>query len=427
MKKNVLIFPSGTEISFEILNALKYSKFVNIFGGTSVNDHSRFVFKNMIENFPYIDEPDFIVYLNKIVIKYNIDYIYPAHDSACVVLSKHKDKIKAKVIVTEYETVSVCRSKKATYQYFKNERFIPNVYDSLQDIKMFPVFVKPAIGEGSKGALKVETQAELKRLMTDDPTLVISEYLPGDEYTIDCFTDKNGSLLSVKMRNRERIRSGISVRSSIINLDTSVMDIANTLNKQLVFKGAWFFQVKKNMDGQFKLMEASPRIPGTMGLSRNCGINYPLLTLFVFWGYDVDVLDNKYNIEVDRAFYSAYNIDYIYENIYIDYDDTLIIDDKVNTMLLSFIYQAIEKNKKVFILSKHIGDIYEDMDLHKINKSLFTDIYVIDHKEEKTEFIHEFPAIFIDDSFAERKKVRHKLDIPVFDIDMIESLIDWRM
>lgn len=33
MKKRVLIFPAGTEIAFEIVNALKYSKFVEIYGG----------------------------------------------------------------------------------------------------------------------------------------------------------------------------------------------------------------------------------------------------------------------------------------------------------------------------------------------------------------------------------------------------------
>ena len=39
-RKKILIFPAGTEIAFEIFNALKYSKFVELFGGTSANDHS---------------------------------------------------------------------------------------------------------------------------------------------------------------------------------------------------------------------------------------------------------------------------------------------------------------------------------------------------------------------------------------------------
>ena len=73
-------------------------------------------------------------------------------------------------------------------------------------------------------------------------------------------------------------------------------------------------------------MEVSPRVPGTMGLSRNMGINFPLLTLFDRWGYDIDIIDNEYEIMLDRAFYSAYKIEYEYEHVYVDYDDTLVID-----------------------------------------------------------------------------------------------------
>ena len=69
------------------------------------------------------------------------------------------------------------------------------------------------------------------------------------------------------------------------------------------------------------------------------------------------------------------------------------------------------------------------MDLNKlhIDSGLFCEIKVISRDNEKYNYIHGENAIFIDDSFAERKKVKDKLNIPVFDVDMIESLIDWRV
>ena len=42
--KKVLIFPAGTEIAFEIQNALKYSKFVELYGINSTSCHAEFVF-----------------------------------------------------------------------------------------------------------------------------------------------------------------------------------------------------------------------------------------------------------------------------------------------------------------------------------------------------------------------------------------------
>ena len=48
--KNVLVFPCGSEIGLEIHNALKYSKDFNLFGGSSVDDHGKYVYKNYIPN-----------------------------------------------------------------------------------------------------------------------------------------------------------------------------------------------------------------------------------------------------------------------------------------------------------------------------------------------------------------------------------------
>ena len=426
-KKRLLIFPAGTEIAFEILNALKYSKFVEIYGGTSADDHSEFVYKNLIKGFPYIDSEGFLDYLNQVIEEYHIDCVYPAHDSASVFFSEHMDEIKAQVIIAESRTTSICRSKKDTYEYLKGEYFIPRTYANPESVDRYPVFVKPSVGQGSVGAKKIENREELLRALEEDNTLVICEYLEGSEYTVDCFTDKNGKLMTAKLRDRQRIRAGISVRSSEYEPGDEVREIASILNRKFEFKGAWFFQLKKNSNNEYRLLEISPRIPGTMGLSRNLGINFPMLTLFVFWGYDVSVIDNAYGIMLDRAFYSAYRIDYEYSHIYMDFDDTLIIDDKVNTEAIRFLYQSLNNGKKIHLLSKHIGDIHADLKKYNISESIFEDIIVIPVDDEKINYINYKDSVFIDDSFAERKKVHEIKEIPVFDVDMIESLIDWRM
>lgn len=425
--KNVLIFPAGTEIAFEIVNALKFSKFVKLYGGTSTNDHSEFIYKKLIKGFPYINEEGFMDYLNDVIQKYKIDCIYPAHDNACLFFSEHENEIKAQVIVTDKNTTKICRSKKHTYEYLAGETFIPKIFKTVFDVKDFPVFVKPAIGQGSQGAKKVNTIKELEEVILKDDSLIICEYLPGVEFTIDCFTDRYGNLRVVKMRDRQRIRTGISMRSQQMKVDKPIQEMAKILNQKLHFLGAWFFQVKKDKFGKYKLMEISPRIPGTMGLSRNLGINFPMLTLFVFWGSDVDIIENNYDIILDRAFYSAYKINYTYKYIYVDFDDTLVLIDRVNENLMYFIYQSINDGKKIYLLSKHIGDIHMDLKKFKISEELFEDIIVIHDFEEKQNYIKERPAIFIDDSFEERKKVHKSLSIPVFDVDMVESLIDWKI
>lgn len=420
-----MIFPAGTEIALEIRNALKYSKFVNLIGGTSMDDHSDYVYKTLIKGFPFIDEEGFLDYLNDVVREYQIDSIYPAHDSVGVFLSKHRDEIPTQIIITEDNTVSICRSKKMTYEFLKKESYIPEVYDSADEVTQYPVFAKPDVGQGSNGISMVENEREFSSLQQKG-RMVFCEYLPGDECTVDCLTDAEGRLIVVKSRERKRIRNGISVRATISSDDSFIREIAESLNEKLVFKGAWFFQLKKDKNNKYKLLEVSPRIPGTMGLTRNLGINFPMITLFIFWGYKVGVIDNGYDISVDRALISAYQIGIDYKHVYLDYDDTLIVKGKVNELLMYFLYQCRNNNKKIHLLTKHIGDIHEELKKFGISEELFEDIIVLSDDKQKPDYINKELSIFIDDSFAERKRVRDICNIPVFDIDMVESLIDYK-
>lgn len=60
-------------------------------------------------------------------------------------------------------------------------------------------------------------------------------------------------------------------------------------------------------------------------------------------------------------------------------------------------------------------------------RELFDNIIQIEKGEEKSDFINELNSIFIDDSFSERYKVNKELNIPTFDINAVESLIDWKV
>ena len=164
-----------------------------------------------------------------------------------------------------------------------------------------------------------------------------------------------------------------------------------------------------------------------MGTTRNLGINYPMLTIFDMMGYDIDIINNKQEILLDRAFISRYQTSVKYKLVYMDFDDTLYLDDKVNITMVAFLYQCFNKGIPVVLLTKHAKDIYASLEKFRISKDLFSDIIHISDGSDKSEYITEKESIFIDDSFAERKNIQDKTGVPVYDLDMIESLIDWRM
>lgn len=422
-KIKILVFPAGTEIAFEIHDALKNVKFIELYGATSVPCHANFVFKNCVEGVPFVDAPDLIEKLNKVIDRYGIDYVYPAHDSALLRLTEEQVELHAKVVTSPLETVRICRDKSKTYEYLAGAEYMPKVYGSADEVEDYPVFAKPAVGQGGQGAMPIVDRLSLERVLASGEPYVVCEYLPGKEYTVDCFTDRHGNLLYIGQRTRDRIRSGIAVRSHFVDTEVSIFLIAEELNDMLDFNGAWFFQVKEDVNGEYKLMEVAPRIAGTMGLSRNVGVNLPLLTMYNHLGEDVEILMNDNRITLDRAFISRFKSNVEYDKVYVDLDDTIVVKGNINPLLMAFLYQARNKGKKVVLLTRHRWYVQDTLQELNIAPGLFDAIVCIEGGS-KADYVCG-RAILIDDSFSERKSVRKACGIPVFDVDMVESLLDW--
>jgi len=425
IKNNVLVFPCGSEVGLEVNRALAGSMHFTLFGANSFDNHGKFVYKNYVTGLPLIDAPNFIKEINKVVEQYSIDFIIPAHDSAVLKMAENQETIKAIVITSCAETCKICRSKRRSYELFEKLIPTPKVYTITEKMN-FPIFLKPDVGQGTKGTYKVNTREEVEFYFKKNPTLLALEYLPGKEYTVDCFTDKNGTLLFAAGRVRTRIYNGISVNSKQVT-DVRFQEIAEIINKTLSFQGVWFYQVKERSNGEFVLMEIAPRIAGTMALFRADGVNFIQLSLFDRMGIDVSILHNNLDIEIDRALSVKFSIGKDYDCVYIDFDDTIIVNNLVNSNIMMFLYQSRNMGKKIVLLSKHKEDIKESLKKFSISDLLFDEIIVLDENENKSDYITNMNSVFIDDSFSERKEVFDKLHIPVFALDAVESLLFWKV
>ena len=425
MKARVLVFPCGTEIGLEIHQALKLSNHVELFGASSVSsNHGKYVYKNYIEGIPFVEHPDLIDKINSIIDTYKIDLLYPAHDSVVLKFAENLDNLHCKVIGSSLMTCRICRSKRRTYEFFKTYLSVPQVYSINEEDLQYPVFLKPEIGQGSRGIYTVTSRAEIDILLQKDPTLILMEYLPGKEYTVDCFTDRHRMLRFIGPRERKRISNGISVDTYSVN-DDRFRKWGDIINKAIELRGAWFFQVKEKANGDIVLLEIAPRIGGAMGLHRNLGINLPLLSVFDSLDIDIEISANKFYIELDKALINRFKIGLDYKNVYIDLDDTIIINNVVNVWVIAYLYQCHNKGIKVHLLSCHADDITKTLSNYRIS-DIFDTITILDRTKGKSDYISEPSSIFIDDSFAERQRVFKNLGIPTFDLSSIESLLDWR-
>jgi hypothetical protein len=424
MKKyNILVFPCGSEIGLEIYRSLNGLKEFHLIGASSVSDHGKFCYKNYYDGLEFINDPRCIEKLASIVQKEQIDAIYPATDLSIEILKKNEEVLGCSVISSNCFTTDLCLSKEKTYNHLNNIVKTPYVFDG--EIINYPIFAKPKVGYGSRGAKKITSNEALREHLNEFTDCIITEFLPGEEYTVDCFTDFKGNLKFLMPRERSRIMNGISVSTKKYLSDKGEFEImGKAINSAIEFNGAWFFQVKRNSLGDLVLLEIASRFGGSSSLWKAIGVNLPLLSVFNNFNIEVKFLENNYYVEMDRALNNSFFIDINYDHLYIDFDDCILFGEKINLDAIKLIHQSINNNIKVHLITRSISDNLSGLLKNLRILDLFDTISQLKSDENKSNFILFTNSIFIDDSFAERLEVNKKLNIPTFGPESISCLIN---
>lgn len=422
----IMVFPCGSEIGLELHRALKNIRFIDLVGASGADDHGRWVYRNYIGNIPFVTDPACIDALNRHIDAQQIDFIFPALDSVMAVLSANRARLHARLLAPPDETVQICRSKARTYAHLAGCDFLPRVYQTPDEVSQFPVIIKPAESQGAQGFAILESAAQLQYEWQNRTTAqVVCEYLGGEEYTVSCFTDRHGALRFVSCRDRRRVKSGISVRSVLLPLDARLAEIAAAINRRLTFRGAWFFQVKKNQSGEYRLLECACRVAGTACVERAAGVNLPLLTVFDALDMDVDIAPQTDRVEVDRALHNVFRVGIDYDEVYLDFDDTLIVHERVNFAALQFVYQCVTRKIPVILLTRHNTDVVKDLEAYRIAPTIFDRIICLPRSARKIDHISPSKkALFVDDSFAERQAMQQTFGIRTWGVDAVEALLE---
>jgi carbamoyl-phosphate synthase large subunit len=156
-----------------------------------------------------------------------------------------------------------------------------------------PVVVKPPVSNGMRG-LRILREAawDPRRFLNEKPSgieialddlldllwrgdewpaLLVTEYLPGPEYSVDAF---RGERLEAAMpRRRDAIRSGISFDTTLLPGRTDLVQPTLRAAAHLDLRYAFGFQFKEDADGVPKVLECNPRVQGTMVASVFGGFN----------------------------------------------------------------------------------------------------------------------------------------------------------
>ena len=418
MKKyNVLIFPAYTEIATEILEGLSDNKTFNPICFTSQD-----LFRSN-HYLPFVNSPDFKTSLVEAISTYSIDFIFPAHDLFIDFLASNYFEFSklTKLVMNKPDIIKLTRSKRSTYKALKDYISVPEVYESL-DMAKFPLFVKPDRGFNSRESYKVISLNELSMNIFSEKN-IISQYLPGDEFTIDCITNLDGELLDFLIRKRNVINNGISKLSSLVIEEQTISKMVHIINRHILLRGAWFFQVKLNSEGIPTLLEIGPRISGNMGLLRMNGLNPALSSLYII-GLQQQIKStySPYFKKVLRRLEYVYEQPELPEHVYINLDDTILIESKVNPHAVAFLSRCNYLSIPVTLITRHKGGSEEYLKELNLLEYFSKIIKINDPNINKSSFINIKNSIFIDNSHSERSEVHSKISIPVFDANILRYL-----
>ncbi|MEB3195565.1 MAG: ATP-grasp domain-containing protein [Candidatus Sericytochromatia bacterium] len=345
----VLVFPACNEPGLEIIHSLIKSNKVEVVGGSSQDhqyDPARAILRDY-HDISSLQSPGFAADFRAFLTRQAIDLVFPTTDALVAEFSSWTSPTTRFVTPGEH-CARILLSKSETYRHLEGVVPVPEVYPSAPDGR--PAFAKPDIGSGSRGGRILQSVDDYYNARGEG--LLVTEYLPGEECTVDCVSDLAGRLLVANPRVRGKVGRGIALGAKSF-VSAQIQEWLSAASSKLHLRGPWFAQFKRDREGNYKLLEINARVAGSMGLTRYSGVNIPLMCVFMFLGYNVQVPQLQSGVLVNRSLASWVEM-HPYDAVIWDLDDTLLRKDgKPDPIAVAHLIDGHNRGIRQFLLSKN--------------------------------------------------------------------------
>lgn len=415
-KINLLVFPSNNDVSLEICNSLKYSHHVNLIKLDS---------EDLLDSAQYDSKSSnkwecIFSKLKDFVDAQEIDLIFFTTHKIKEQIYKH-DFLKPYILNNDVSSLENIYKIRKFFEMIKPTKWAPKLIK-----KNFPKDDGQGITaltcDGRSFLVKDEVDANALLSTYGFDNIVFTEFLYKDRIYIDCFTDKDNDLIWIGSRQNERTSSG---KVCSVTLKREFKEIANILNKSFPLRGYWSFSIKRDQANDFKICSLTTILSPKLSLYRAQGVNIPLMIIQDYLNRKQTTIQKKFVKSINFSYQAKSSLNYYFDKVFVDMDGTLIIDGKVCPIVIAFIYQMIQENKKIILITRHKTSPATTLEKMSISKSLFDEIIHIQDGSLKSSYVTN-QSIFIDNEFPERRNVSDFKKIPVLDVDMLELFITFR-
>ena len=246
---------------------------------------------------PRCTDPGFIRSMLALCRREEVTLVVPTIDPELPLYAAHRrefEHIGTTVAVSARETVDIARDKARTNRWLLQHGFPAVAQVSPEDVVenssrwQFPLILKPRFGSGSIGVQKIWSLPQLETVSRREPGLLVEEFAPGQEHTINLYVNRSGNCLCAIPHRRIVVRGG-EVSTGITRKHAGMIDLAQRIAEAL--PGAWGalnIQCFLAADGRIQVTEINARFGGGYPLAHQAGGDFPAWLLREALGKPVD-------------------------------------------------------------------------------------------------------------------------------------------
>lgn len=262
------------------------------------NEHS--IAKHMSPVFyhvPSSGDPRYEQAIYDIIVKEQINIVFPVTSYDTPFYAKQRSRLNsmgAKLLVCDYNLHMLLHNKK--WMYALMSRFgipVPHVYENRRHIH-YPSIIKACKSSGSTGVHKLEGDLDLHYWTSKLEEYVITDYVQGKEFTVDCLFDQAGKLVLSNTRERKKVHGGGVVVTKNTTAPEAVMSILRTLESHLFIVGPVNFQYIYDEQGRTFLTDFNTRFAsGGLPLTIASGFDIPNVMIQLMLGQSIPDVSNR--------------------------------------------------------------------------------------------------------------------------------------
>lgn len=290
------------------------------------NENELSVIKSVCDEWykePLLKDEKYVEFCLDFCIEHNVDVFIPRREMLRISQQKKRfEEIGVRVMIDDFEIVSVLNHKEAAYDYFKRNKIgiVPDYYivttsaDFLSAYEMLQqkykqVCFKFSRDEGGKSFRLIDNQRKgysalfkkqntrmtLDAVMealserTTFAPIMIMPFLPDEEISVDCLETEQGLITLPRVK-------GIN-KYEILRYDKEIIDLCETFQRNAGLKCPYNIQFKY-LDGVPYFLEVNTRMSG--GIHMACfasGVNIPRIALGKLLGQKIE-WENRYETKI---------------------------------------------------------------------------------------------------------------------------------